>query len=435
MSLYVGVTVPSRSTGGPRRGPGGAVALGAMQCDYFDAGRCRSCALMGVPYAVQLADKRRRWRAARWPTSPRTSTGSSPSPAPSRPSATRPSSSSAAHRRRDRRHPRRRGPRRRPARVRPARAAAAAAHPAPRRGRRRDRPRAVRRRRPPRRAQAPHRDPLPHRRGHAPPRPALAPSPRAARVAPADAARPAAGGGRRLGQPPARAQGRPRGRHRDRPDARDVLAMPVNGLTLNLRPNSFFQTNTAVAAGLYRQAQDWTASGRPTPCSTSTAASADSRCHCAGGRRPRVPRRRGLRRCRASAERSARELRSEHPDVGDVEFRVGDATDVGALDPDLLGSGASMVVVNPPRRGIGPDLARLARAVRGRPRHLLELQRRQPRPRPRAPAVVHGATGAPLRHVPADVAPRGHRAARDADERRAPRRAIASTVPDPEAFR
>ena len=28
-----------------------------MQCDYYDAHRCRSCALMGVPYAVQLADK------------------------------------------------------------------------------------------------------------------------------------------------------------------------------------------------------------------------------------------------------------------------------------------------------------------------------------------------------------------------------------------
>ena len=28
-----------------------------MQCDYFDAGACRSCTLMGTPYAVQLADK------------------------------------------------------------------------------------------------------------------------------------------------------------------------------------------------------------------------------------------------------------------------------------------------------------------------------------------------------------------------------------------
>jgi 23S rRNA (uracil747-C5)-methyltransferase len=35
-----------------------------MQCDYFDAARCRSCALMGVPYAVQLADKQDRCVAA-----------------------------------------------------------------------------------------------------------------------------------------------------------------------------------------------------------------------------------------------------------------------------------------------------------------------------------------------------------------------------------
>ncbi|HQW73019.1 MAG TPA: 23S rRNA (uracil(747)-C(5))-methyltransferase, partial [Ornithinibacter sp.] len=31
-----------------------------MQCDHFDSGRCRSCTLMGVPYAQQLADKERR---------------------------------------------------------------------------------------------------------------------------------------------------------------------------------------------------------------------------------------------------------------------------------------------------------------------------------------------------------------------------------------
>ena len=28
-----------------------------MQCDYYDAARCRSCTLMGSPYAGQLADK------------------------------------------------------------------------------------------------------------------------------------------------------------------------------------------------------------------------------------------------------------------------------------------------------------------------------------------------------------------------------------------
>ncbi|MGN6326875.1 23S rRNA (uracil(747)-C(5))-methyltransferase RlmC [Pseudolysinimonas sp.] len=40
-----------------------------MQCDYFDAGVCRSCTLMGVPYATQLADKESATRAllAAWP--------------------------------------------------------------------------------------------------------------------------------------------------------------------------------------------------------------------------------------------------------------------------------------------------------------------------------------------------------------------------------
>ena len=31
-----------------------------MQCDYFDAGRCRSCTLMGTPYDEQLAAKQHR---------------------------------------------------------------------------------------------------------------------------------------------------------------------------------------------------------------------------------------------------------------------------------------------------------------------------------------------------------------------------------------
>jgi 23S rRNA (uracil747-C5)-methyltransferase len=31
-----------------------------MQCDYFDAGRCRSCSLMGTPYATQLEAKQQR---------------------------------------------------------------------------------------------------------------------------------------------------------------------------------------------------------------------------------------------------------------------------------------------------------------------------------------------------------------------------------------
>ena len=38
---------------------------------------------------------------------------------------------------------------------------------------------------------------------------------------------------------------------------RHTLPIPTNGVVLQLRPKSFFQTNTDVAAGLYRQAQAW----------------------------------------------------------------------------------------------------------------------------------------------------------------------------------
>lgn len=41
-----------------------------MQCDYFDAGRCRSCSLMGVPYAEQVADKAARAADALAPVAP-----------------------------------------------------------------------------------------------------------------------------------------------------------------------------------------------------------------------------------------------------------------------------------------------------------------------------------------------------------------------------
>ncbi|HMO10996.1 MAG TPA: 23S rRNA (uracil(747)-C(5))-methyltransferase, partial [Actinotalea sp.] len=41
---------------------------------------------------------------------------------------------------------------------------------------------------------------------------------------------------------------------------RATLAMPVGDVVLRLRPQSFFQTNTAVASELYRTAARWTAS-------------------------------------------------------------------------------------------------------------------------------------------------------------------------------
>ena len=63
-----------------------------------------------------------------------------------------------------------------------------------------------------------------------------------------------------------------------------TLPMGLGRVTLELGPRSFFQTNSAVAAGLYEQVRDWLAADRPeslldpSPCSTSIAGSAASRC-------------------------------------------------------------------------------------------------------------------------------------------------------------
>jgi len=138
---------------------------------------------------------------------------------------------------------------------------------------------------------------------------------------------------------------------------RHHLAMPVGEITLFLRPNSFFQTNTAVAAGLYRQAQDWTREIRPATVLDLYCGVGGFALHCATAGARHVVGVEVSPEAVRSAETSASRLRADHPDVGRMEFRAGDATDVRALDQELVGSTTSMVVVNPPRRGIGPELA------------------------------------------------------------------------------
>ncbi|NUR80289.1 MAG: methyltransferase domain-containing protein [Dermatophilaceae bacterium] len=139
-----------------------------------------------------------------------------------------------------------------------------------------------------------------------------------------------------------------------------LLEMPVNDVTLNLRPNSFFQTNTAVAAGLYRQARDWAHEVRPDAVLDLYCGVGGFALHLADGVGSAPDRVLGIEvsaEAVRSAELSAERLRAASPTAGDVRFRVGDATDVSALDPAALGGAGWMVVVNPPRRGIGPELA------------------------------------------------------------------------------
>lgn len=138
-----------------------------------------------------------------------------------------------------------------------------------------------------------------------------------------------------------------------------TLPMQVNDVLLHLRPQSFFQTNTAVAAGLYRQAREWVgpAAVPAAPAATPRPAAVrvwDLYCgvggfalHVAGPGREVIGVERSVEAV-ASAERSRREAGYER-----VGFLADDAT-AFALEAAFP---PAMVLVNPPRRGIGPELA------------------------------------------------------------------------------
>ncbi|HKX68903.1 MAG TPA: methyltransferase domain-containing protein [Intrasporangium sp.] len=133
---------------------------------------------------------------------------------------------------------------------------------------------------------------------------------------------------------------------------RSTLPMRVNDVVLGLRPNSFFQTNTAVAAALYRQAREWVEDRSPGSVWDLYCGVGGFALHVAGPGRVVV----GIELAPDavdSAVASASDLRGQHPDLGPIRFATADATaQVGA---DL--AGVDLVIVNPPRRGIGPDLA------------------------------------------------------------------------------
>ncbi|MCH1882357.1 methyltransferase domain-containing protein [Agrococcus sp. ARC_14] len=132
-----------------------------------------------------------------------------------------------------------------------------------------------------------------------------------------------------------------------------VLVMRINGIGLRLRPRSFFQTNTAVASALYRQATEWIDEADP-------ASMLDLYCGVGGF---------ALHAARAGRSVAGVEVTTEAIDAAretaadmgaDASFTVGDALQVGAHGVDLEGARApELVVVNPPRRGIGPLASRL----------------------------------------------------------------------------
>ncbi|WP_110239104.1 23S rRNA (uracil(747)-C(5))-methyltransferase RlmC [Nocardioides gilvus] len=136
----------------------------------------------------------------------------------------------------------------------------------------------------------------------------------------------------------------------------ETLTMQVNDVALHLRPQSFFQTNTEVAAMLYEQAGRWVdealaRNGHGGPASVIW----DLYCGVGGFALHLAAPGRTVRGVEISAEaiESARTTAAEQGRPG-LDFVASDATEwalAQSTAPDL-------VVLNPPRRGIGAELAR-----------------------------------------------------------------------------
>ncbi|MGO1318388.1 MAG: 23S rRNA (uracil(747)-C(5))-methyltransferase RlmC, partial [Cellulomonadaceae bacterium] len=126
-----------------------------------------------------------------------------------------------------------------------------------------------------------------------------------------------------------------------------TLTMQVNGIGLHLRPQSFFQTNTEVAAALYRQGRAWVEGAAPATVWDLYCGVGGFALHAAGPHRHVV----GVETSHeavASAERTAAES-----GLTRTAFLAEDATTFALAQR----SAPDVVIVNPPRRGIGEPLS------------------------------------------------------------------------------
>ena len=147
-----------------------------------------------------------------------------------------------------------------------------------------------------------------------------------------------------------------------------VLPFAVNDLELRVRPQSFVQTNTAIAAALYAQAREWVDELNPRSVWDLYCGVGGFALHCAGASpagdapdRAWAPRRatRSVLGVEASpdAVASAELARgARYPSPGDrqrIRFIAADATAFALAATEL----PELVIVNPPRRGLGAELA------------------------------------------------------------------------------
>lgn len=124
------------------------------------------------------------------------------------------------------------------------------------------------------------------------------------------------------------------------------LVMHCNGLSLRLRPRSFFQTNSAVAAALYAQASEWITERNPASVWDLFCGVGGFALHVADGVR-----------CVTGVEISDEAVQSARLSaIENARTRVRfEAADALAFAPTH--AAPECVIVNPPRRGIGSELA------------------------------------------------------------------------------
>ncbi|WP_062530558.1 23S rRNA (uracil(747)-C(5))-methyltransferase RlmC [Demequina rhizosphaerae] len=134
---------------------------------------------------------------------------------------------------------------------------------------------------------------------------------------------------------------------------RGSLAMEMGDVVLHLRPQSFFQTNTAIARELYTQVAGWVDDAAPGVVWDLYCGVGGFALHCLADGRAVVgveSSEQAVESARTSAEELARAGRAG---AGDALFVAADAT-AWAREQELV---PDAVIVNPPRRGIGPELA------------------------------------------------------------------------------
>ena len=132
----------------------------------------------------------------------------------------------------------------------------------------------------------------------------------------------------------------------------DTLRMNMGSVVLHARPQSFLQTNTDIARRLYALVADWVDEGAPTTVWDLYCGVGGFALHCVREGRTVV----GVETAEQAviaARRSAQDMADAGlPGALEATFVAADATAWvrGKPAPDV-------VIVNPPRRGIGPDLA------------------------------------------------------------------------------